>query len=112
MHGVMWDYGGAPPVSRVYWTSLAVLDPLAAGLLFFKPRVGLVLTVAIIASDVLHNTWLMSRSSEPDWLNWMYVLQILFLLLVLATVRLAWRGIGVSLGLPVDRQRMQKESRA
>lgn len=91
-HGVTWDYNGAPAFSRVYWTSLTVLDPVAALLLFLKPRTGLVLTVAIITTDVAHNTWLMLRSSTPDWLNWMYLLQVLFLLLVLATVRAAWRG--------------------
>ncbi len=91
-HGLMWDYGGAPLFSRLYWTSLTVLDPLAAALLFFKPRAGLTLTVAIIVSDVMHNTWIMARSAAPDWLNWMYVLQVLFLLFVLATARRAWRG--------------------
>ena len=65
-HGVVWDYGGVPLVSRFYWTSLTVLDPFAAALLFLKPRAGLVLTVAIIASDVLHNTWSMLRSPAPE----------------------------------------------
>lgn len=92
-HGVMWDYGGALPVSRIYWTSLAVLDPLAAALLFLKPRFGLAMAVAIISSDVMHNTWFMLRSPAPDWLNSMYLLQALFLVFVLATVRLAWRGV-------------------
>jgi uncharacterized protein involved in cysteine biosynthesis len=54
----------------------------------------------------------MLRSSAPDWLNWMYVLQVLFLLFVLATVRLAWRGVGVNISRPADHLQLQKESRA
>ena len=28
--GLAWDYGGLPTVACVYWTSLTLLDPLAA----------------------------------------------------------------------------------
>jgi len=90
--GLFWDYGGVPVISRIYWTSLTLLDPLAALLLFSRPRAGLVMTLAIIVSDVVHNTWLMVRSPSSDWLNWMYVAQVLFLAFVLATIRYAWRG--------------------
>jgi hypothetical protein len=91
-HGLSWDYDGAPIVSRFYWTSLTVLDPLAALLLFLRPRFGLALAMTIILSDVAHNTWLMLRSPAPDWSNWMYLSQVLFLVLVLTTIRQAWRG--------------------
>jgi len=91
-HGIFWDYGGAPFITRIYWTSLTVLDPLAAALLFLKPRAGLLLTLAIIGSDVAHNTWIMQRNPVPSWLNWMYVLQVLFLAFVLLTISHAWRG--------------------
>lgn len=43
-HGLFWDYGGVRPFTRVYWTSLTFLDPLAAILLFVYPRIGLVAT--------------------------------------------------------------------
>lgn len=89
----MWDYNGAHVVSRVYWTSLAILDPLAAALLLWKPRSGLLLTVVIVVSNVAHNTWVMLESSAPDWQNSMYLLQVLFLTFVLATVRIAWRDV-------------------
>ena len=92
-HGLLWDYNGVPVISRAYWTSLTALDPTATLLLFAKPRAGLVMTAAIVLSDVAHNTWLMQRSSAPDWLNWMYVSHVLFLIFVLATIRHAWRGI-------------------
>jgi hypothetical protein len=92
-HGPFWDYGGAPVISRIYWTSLTVLDPMAAILLFARPRAGLVMTLAIIVSNVAHNTWVMLRSSAPDWMNWMYVSQVLFLVFVLATMWRAWHGL-------------------
>jgi hypothetical protein len=92
-YGPFWDYGGVPVISRIYWTSLTVLDPMAAVLLFAKPRAGLVMTLAIIVSNVPHNTWLMARSPAPDWMNWMYVSQVLFLVFVLATILRAWRGL-------------------
>ena len=56
-HGLSWDYGGVPMLTRVFWASLAFLDPLAALLLLVRPRIGLSLTLAIITSDVVHNTW-------------------------------------------------------
>jgi len=87
-HGLLWDYGSAHLLTRVYWTSLTVLDPLAALLLFVRPRVGLILTVLIIASDVLHNTLV----GVPQ-LNAMYFSQVAFLLFVTSTVYVAWRGV-------------------
>jgi hypothetical protein len=91
-YGLFWDYGGALLFTQVYWTSLTVLDPLAVALLFLKPRAGLLLTLAIIVSDVVHNTWLMQRNPASQWFNWMYVLQVLFLVFVLLTFAPAWRG--------------------
>src|SRR5580698_7819262 len=54
-HGVFWNYGGASLISTVFWTALAIADPLAIVCLFAWPRVGLALTIAIIGLDVLHN---------------------------------------------------------
>jgi hypothetical protein len=93
-HGLLWDYGGAPLFSRVFWTSLTFLDPLAAILLFLKPRVGLAMTLAIIAADVAHNTWFnMYVGLAPrDFLNWISFPQVAFLIFVVVTFRSAWRG--------------------
>ncbi len=90
-HGLFWDYGGVPIFTRIYWTSLTALDPLAAGLLLFHPRAGVLLALAIIVSDVAHNTWLMWHSVAVDWWNFMYVSQVAFLIFVLLTVSHAWR---------------------
>jgi hypothetical protein len=94
-HGVFWDYGGANPVSVVFWTSLAVADPLAAACLFVWPRVGLALTSGIIGLDVLHNGVVFSDvlrhpSAVHLWTYTAFGLQLAFLLFVIATVRLAW----------------------
>ena len=91
-HGPLWDFGlrDLSMFCRLYWTSLTFLDPLAALLLFLSPRVGLVLTVAIITSDVLNNS-LIVRS----FLNTAFLLQVTFLLFVSFTVLFAWRGVGL-----------------
>jgi hypothetical protein len=88
-HGLWWDYGGAALVTRVYWTALLFLDPLAAVRLLMKPRLGLIACVSIIVTDVLHNTWFaLHNPARMD----LYLSQIAFLLFVALTVRAAWKG--------------------
>ena len=94
-HGVFWDYGGVGRVSAAFWTSLALADPVAAACLFVWPRVGLVLTSAIIGLDVLHNgivfrDVLLQPSARHLWTYLAFGLQVAFLLFVIATVRTAW----------------------
>jgi hypothetical protein len=94
-HGVFWDYGGASPVTVVFWTSLAIADPLAAACLFVWPRLGLVLTGGIIGLDVLHNgivfsDVLLRPSAQHLWTYIAFGLQLAFLLFVVATIRVAW----------------------
>ena|SRR6266853_1646017 len=48
-------YHFAPRLVNVYWTSLTFFDALAALLLLCSMRIGLFLTLAIIASDVAFN---------------------------------------------------------
>lgn len=88
-HGLFWDYGGAPWFTCTYWTLLTFLDPLAAVLLFARPRAGLALTVAIITSDVIHNAWISWHYQVG--LNAMFLSQVAFLLFVWVTVGAAWR---------------------
>ena len=40
-----------------YWMALTFLDPLAAVFLLARPRLGVMLTVAIITGDVTLNSW-------------------------------------------------------
>ncbi|AUX69724.1 hypothetical protein CHX26_09620 [Porphyrobacter sp. HT-58-2] len=49
-------YQGAPIVLEAFWSSLVVLDPIAAGLLLSgKRRAGLVLAAIIMVCDVAAN---------------------------------------------------------
>jgi hypothetical protein len=89
VHGLSWDYGGAAPLTRIYWTSLLVIDPLTALLLLLSPGAGLILCVAVIVTDVVHNSWFaLHHPIRTD----LYLSQIVFLLFVAFTVWTAWRG--------------------
>ncbi len=66
----------------MFWSLLTLLDPLAALLLFVRPRAGLALTVAIIVVDVLHNGYYVARHGQ--WLATFYVSQVAFCIAVLA----------------------------
>jgi|GEM_PF-401126 len=93
-HGLLWDYGygtAISPFSKVYWDTLTILDPLAAVLLFLKPRAGVRLTVLIIASDVLHNTYYVAIHDQ--WSAPFYLAQAGFLVVVLCLSPLAMRGL-------------------
>ncbi len=100
-HGLFWDYGGANSISAAYWTSLTLLDPLAATLLFIAPRLGIVATVVLIVTNVIHNLAttayfapageFLTRASHPIILS-----QIGFMLFVVATARIAWLGVARS----------------
>ena len=45
-----------PLAIGVFWDALTLLDPLAAMLLWWRPRAGIRLALAIMASDVCVNT--------------------------------------------------------
>ncbi len=89
LHGWLWTYGGRAPGTVLFWTSLTVLDPITAGLLFVKPRLGCLLLVAVMVADVAHNGWLLLTCR--CMVAWMVVNQGLFLLVVLAKVRFVWK---------------------
>jgi hypothetical protein len=81
---------GFSPFTRFFWSSLTLLDPLAALLMFVRPRAGLVLTGVVIVSDVAHNSWILDHFvMSPDAAYWA---QVAFLLFLFATIRVAWRG--------------------
>jgi hypothetical protein len=92
-HGVLWDYGYGSKIaltSQIYWALLTILDPLAAVLLFVKPRTGIWLTVAIIVSDVIHNTYYVATNDQ--WLAPFYLAQVAFLVIVLGLAPVAARA--------------------
>lgn len=88
-HGLGWDYGGVAPLTRLYWSSLLFIDPLSALLLLVMPRAGLILCVAVIVTDVAHNSWFALH--QPIRME-LYLSQLVFLLFVAFTARTAWRG--------------------
>ncbi|WP_208866298.1 hypothetical protein [Paraburkholderia lacunae] len=88
-HGLWWDYGGVESGTRIYWTSLLFIDPLTALLLLLRPRPGLILCMAVIVTDVAHNSWFALH--HPIRMD-LYLSQLVFLLFVALTVRTAWRG--------------------
>jgi hypothetical protein len=98
-HGLFWDYGGAHPVSAAYWSSLTILDPLVAALLFVRPRLGIVATIVLIVTNVAHNLVITAqRSADGQLLDRIasspfLLMQIGFLLFVTATARIAWKGV-------------------
>ncbi|MFM0628839.1 hypothetical protein [Paraburkholderia xenovorans] len=58
-------------------------------LLLIAPTAGLIFCVAVIVTDVAHNSWVALH--QPIRMD-LYLSQIVFLLLVAFTVRTAWRG--------------------
>jgi hypothetical protein len=98
-HGLFWDYGGVGGASAFYWTSLTVLDPLAAALLFVRPRIGIAMTVVLIVTNVIHNLAVTAHYAPAgEFLarayNPMVISQIGFMLFVCATAGIAWKGSG------------------
>ncbi|MGZ2412288.1 glucose dehydrogenase [Sphingomonas sp. F9_3S_D5_B_2] len=92
-----WWREGVPLGTTIYWDSLTLLDPLAALLLFVRPRAGVALTIAIIVSDVAHNVWFeashaLGRSLIEDLTSSFVIMsQVGFLLFVAITAPTAWR---------------------
>jgi hypothetical protein len=98
-HGFFWDYGGVPPFTRIFWTSLTFVDPTAVVLLFLWPAAGVWLTLAIIITDVAHNTWFGLVHGMAA--NWMYYSQGVFLAFVLLTIRMALTVAGPQRARPL-----------
>lgn len=101
LHGLAWDYGGVARASAVYWSSLTIIDPIVAALLFVRPRIGILGTVILIATNVLHNVAVTARyAPQGEFLtraaNPFLISQIGFLLFVAATARIAWKAAGLS----------------
>ena len=98
-HGLFWDYGGVGGASAVYWSSLTILDPAAAALLFVRPKAGIVMTIVLIVTNVVHNLAITAHyAPEGEFLaratNPMMISQFGFMLFVAATARFAWSARG------------------
>jgi hypothetical protein len=97
--GLFWDYGGVGWGSAAYWSSLTILDPIAAALLFVRPKAGIISTIGIIVTNVVHNLTLTAQyAPHGEFLtrvasNPFTVSQIGFMLFVGATAHIAWNGV-------------------
>jgi hypothetical protein len=97
VHAHGWMPSDLPWITAAYWSSLTLLDPLAAILLFIRPKIGIAATIAIIFSDVVHNLWF--RAGHPvtgsfyhDVTSSPFMMsQIAFLLFVAVTAPIAWK---------------------
>lgn len=96
--GLFWDYGGVAWTIAAYWSSLTILDPIAAALLFARPKVGIVSVILLIITNVVHNLFVTAGHSSDGALlsriasSPLILSQLAFLMLVAATARIAWRG--------------------
>src|SRR5450830_1403962 len=104
-HGLLWDYGYGPSTylaSRIFWAALTFFDPLAALLLFIKPRVGIILTAVIILADVAHNTYYVALKQQ--WLEPFYLSQVAFLIAVVLLLPIVWQRTirRVALSNPIE----------
>jgi hypothetical protein len=97
LHG--WFPTYLPWLTASYWNSLTFLDPLAAALLFVRPKLGIVTTFAIIVTDVVHNLWFTAtyaRSASPAHAiatSPFLLAQMAFLTFVALTFSIAWWGV-------------------
>lgn len=91
----------APLPTMIFWDALTFLDPIAAFLLLFRPKTGLILTLIIIVTDVVHNNFFyyeeLYTTGIPidDWVAkyWMILGQLLFALFALFTFRICWNDL-------------------
>lgn len=58
-HGFLGQ--NAPLFFRIYWDSLTLFDPLAAVLVWVKPRWGIGLAILIMVTDIMINSFAYSR---------------------------------------------------
>ncbi len=87
------NYGWLPYEFRplpwnLYWTSLTFLDPLAAILIWFKPRPGIYLGVAIMCSNIGVNGYTLSLGYD-EFLGPL-MLQAMFAMFVFWTAWSHW----------------------
>jgi hypothetical protein len=91
MHGWL-PYRFAPLPINAFWTALAFLDLLAAFCLLWYPRIGVVLALLIIASDVVVVFYATRLLGDGSWfLALQRELQWLFFGFILCSVPFIWR---------------------
>lgn len=90
-----WIPAPAQPLTfNVFWTSLAVLDPLAAVLLTAQPRAGLVLAALILVVDLVINA--IAFLPDPSAPLWPIASQVALALFLAVTAPRTYREAGGS----------------
>ena len=85
-------YRAAPLSINWYWSSLAVIDLIAAALLFLHTRAGVILTLAVIVSDVAVNSYAVYVLEYNSWQAFASLqLQTAFLGFVLSSFLFVWQ---------------------
>lgn len=64
-------YDFRPLPWNIYWTSLTVLDPLAAALIWVRERWGVVLGTAIMASNIAVNGYTLAIGYDAFFFPWL-----------------------------------------
>ena len=83
---------GTPEIFNVYWTSLTILDPLAAFLLVFHTRAGYTVALVIMLTDVPINLYANAYYWHiPFYKNYFLLMQIAFLIFLLVMFRRVWK---------------------
>jgi hypothetical protein len=84
-------YGYAPLPVNVFSATLVVWDPLAAGLLLWRPRVGAALALLLMLVNVAVNSSVANGLAPMDWYDYVPLqLQTLFLGFVAGSAPLIW----------------------
>ena len=86
----LWPYTYAPTWMNVFWTSLAVLDPLVVMLLIRRLRTGLVAGTLVMIADLAVNTYAGTLPGITGW-SLTFALQLGFGAFVFATVWPLWK---------------------
>ena len=74
-----------PLACNIFWTSLVVVDPMAAAFLLFRPRAGVLALSALLAIDLAVNLTTLGLTGPV-------VAQLLFAALLVLAVRVVWSG--------------------
>jgi len=101
INGVLSVNYNAPLLTKIFWDSLTFLDPIAAILLFVRPKTGLVLTLIIITVDVIHNNLFyidelyINAPNLTIWIQkyWIILGQIIFALFVYLRFKYNYKAI-------------------
>ncbi len=76
----LFGYTFAPYVINVFWTSLTFLDVLVLVILILRIRIGIIMAITIMASDIAVNVFfsIYSYIQKNQFIMWGIVTQILF----------------------------------